>query len=192
MRKRRIVHGASLTDFLIFCNKLLSERFPFLPLPSKTSRAAAWPVAALAVPQAGDIDLAGAEAQGCFRHPPVIALTSPDVTWADPALAAKNRARQSLLGRSTDLSRKSAPRRGCESQAGWSARGRLREIAAANAKGDPADVDVRRNADDRRRGDRLPIRWKARLFRTESIDPMSAERDDPFAEMVGLFLACRR
>jgi hypothetical protein len=25
MRERRIVHGASLTDFLIFCNKLLSE-----------------------------------------------------------------------------------------------------------------------------------------------------------------------
>jgi hypothetical protein len=74
MRKRRIVHGASLTDFLIFCNKLLSEWLPFRLLPSKTSRAAAWPVAALAVPQAGDIDLAGAKVQGCFQHPPGIAL----------------------------------------------------------------------------------------------------------------------
>jgi hypothetical protein len=74
MRKRRIVHGASLTDLLIFRNKLLSEWLPFRLLPSKTSRAAAWPVAALAVPQAGDIDLAGAKAQGCFQHPPGIAL----------------------------------------------------------------------------------------------------------------------
>src|ERR1700722_1987876 len=38
MRKRRIVHRASLIRFLIFCNKLSSEPFPFGRLNPKATR----------------------------------------------------------------------------------------------------------------------------------------------------------
>jgi hypothetical protein len=46
----------------------LSEWFPFDRFNQKITRAAALPVATLAVPQADDIDFAGAEAQACFKQ----------------------------------------------------------------------------------------------------------------------------
>jgi hypothetical protein len=42
MRKHRIVHGASLTQFLIFCKRLSSEPFPFGRLNPKAARSGEW------------------------------------------------------------------------------------------------------------------------------------------------------
>ena len=42
MRKGRIVHGASLTWFLIFCKRLSSEPFPFGRLNPKAARSGEW------------------------------------------------------------------------------------------------------------------------------------------------------
>jgi hypothetical protein len=77
---------------------------------------AARPVAALAIPEADEVDLVRPEARSGFQHPQIVAFIGPPSGGAGRrsdggtcstarAFALKKRARQSALAKSTDFSR---------------------------------------------------------------------------------------